>query len=93
MDRGSSAEPLSWLVVPSAAVLVASALTLPLQPYTGVALRGGEVMSVDRGSPGAAAGLTVEGVFFLTERWDYDAETRLYRTSQDYEIWTTGDES
>jgi hypothetical protein len=58
MERGSSTEPLSWLVVPSAAVLVASALTLPLQPYTGVAMRGDQVMSVDRGSPGAAAGLT-----------------------------------
>ena len=57
MERGSSTEPLSWLVVPAAAVLVASALTLPLQPYTGVAMRGDEVMSVDRGSPGAAAGL------------------------------------
>src|SRR5947208_16958987 len=57
MDRGSSAEPLSWLIVPSAVVLIASALTLPLQPYTGVAMRGPEVMSVDRGSPGAAAGL------------------------------------
>src|SRR5438132_11151165 len=57
MDRGSSAEPLSWLIVPSAVVLIASALTLSLQPYTGVAMRGAEVMSVDRGSPGAAAGL------------------------------------
>jgi hypothetical protein len=45
------------------------------------------------GHVGAAAGLSVEGVFFLTERWDYDAETRLYRTSQDWEIWTTGTES
>ena len=57
MDRGSSAEPLSWLIVPSAIVLVASALTLPQQPYTGVAMRGDVVMSVDRGSPGASAGL------------------------------------
>jgi uncharacterized protein DUF3168 len=40
---------------------------------------------------GAAAGLSVEGVFLLSERWDFDAETSLYRTSQDFEIWTSGD--
>jgi hypothetical protein len=45
------------------------------------------------GHVGAAAGLCVDGVFFLTERWDYDAETRLYRTSADFKIWTTGCES
>jgi hypothetical protein len=45
------------------------------------------------GHVGAAAGLSVEGVFFLTERWDYDAETRLYRTSADFEIWMTGCDS
>jgi len=45
------------------------------------------------GHAGAAAGLEVEGVFLLAERWNYDAETRLYRTSQDYEIWTSGAES
>lgn len=42
---------------------------------------------------GAAAGLSVEGAFLLSERWDFDAETSLYRTSQDYEIWTSGAES
>ncbi len=57
MDRGSSAEPLSWLIVPAAGILIASALSLSLQPYTGVTLRGDEVMSVVPGSPGAAAGL------------------------------------
>jgi len=45
------------------------------------------------GHAGAAAGLDVQGVFFLTERWDFDPETALYRTSQDYEIWTAGVES
>lgn len=42
---------------------------------------------------GAAAGFGVEGAFLLSERWDFDAETSLYRTSQDYEIWTSGAES
>ena len=45
------------------------------------------------GHVGAAAGLDVQIVFFLTERWDVDAESALYRTSQDFEIWTTGKES
>jgi hypothetical protein len=40
---------------------------------------------------GAAAGLSVDGAFLLTERWDFDAETSLYRTSQDFEVWTSGD--
>ena len=42
---------------------------------------------------GAAAGLVVEGAFLLSERWDFDAETALYRTSQDFEIWMSGDAS
>jgi len=45
------------------------------------------------GHVGAAAGLDVQIIFFLTERWDFDAESALYRTSQDFEIWTTGDAS
>ena len=45
------------------------------------------------GHAGAAAGLDVQSVFFLTERWNFDAETALYRTSQDYEVWTGGSES
>ena len=43
------------------------------------------------GHAGAAAGLDVQGCFLVAERWDYDAETALYRTSQDFEIWTAGD--
>jgi hypothetical protein len=43
------------------------------------------------GHVGAAAGLSVEGAFLLSERWDFDTETALYRTSQDFEIWTAGD--
>ena len=42
---------------------------------------------------GAAAGFGVEAAFLLSERWDFDSETSLYRTSQDYEIWTSGAES
>ena len=54
---------------------------------------GGAVKSVLSGHAGAAAGLDVQGVFLLTERWDFDAETHLYRTSQDYEVWTSGAET
>ncbi len=49
----------------------------------GLALR--RVLS---GHTGAAGGLEVAGVFLLNERWDFDAQTSLYRTSQDDEIWT-----
>ena len=42
------------------------------------------------GHSGAAAGFEVHGVFLLTERWDFEPETSLYRTSQDYEVWTHG---
>lgn len=45
------------------------------------------------GHAGAAAGFAVEGAFLLSERWDFDAETSLYRTSQDYEMWISGVES
>lgn len=51
------------------------------------------VRSVLAGHDGAAEGLVVESVFLVTERWDFDAETALYRTSQDYEVWTSGAES
>jgi hypothetical protein len=49
------------------------------------------VKSALAGHAGAAAGLDVQGVFLLAERWDLDAESALYRTSQDFEIWTAGD--
>ena len=49
------------------------------------------VKMVLAGHAGAAAGLEVQGTFLLAERWDFDAETSLYRTSQDFEIWTAGD--
>jgi hypothetical protein len=45
------------------------------------------------GHVGAAAGFEVLLALFVTERWDFDAETSLYRTSQDFEIWTAGEES
>ena len=45
------------------------------------------------GHTGAAAGFSVEGVFLVAERWDFDSETALYRTSQDFEVWTSGVES
>jgi hypothetical protein len=43
------------------------------------------------GHVGGAAGLDVQGVFLGSERWDFDAETALYRTSQDFEVWLAGD--
>ena len=45
------------------------------------------------GYSGGAAGLDVQAVFHLTERWDFEAETKLFRTSQDYEVWTGGVEA
>ena len=56
MDRGSSSPLLSWLLVPVTLALVLSALSLPHQPYTGLALRGGWVAYVAPGSPAARAG-------------------------------------
>src|SRR5262245_36068900 len=57
MDRGAPAEPLSWLILPAVAMLMASAISLPSQPYTGLTLRGDEVMAVVPLGPGAMAGL------------------------------------
>jgi serine phosphatase RsbU (regulator of sigma subunit) len=57
MERGAPADALSWLVLPAAAVLVLSALTLPSQPHTGLSLRGDVVGWVLPQGPGAAAGL------------------------------------
>ncbi|MBI3539215.1 MAG: hypothetical protein HY076_02965, partial [Candidatus Eisenbacteria bacterium] len=57
MDRGPSAHPLTWLLMPAAAVLVASALSLPAQPYTGMVLREDRVLAVIPGGPAARAGI------------------------------------
>jgi serine phosphatase RsbU (regulator of sigma subunit) len=57
MDRGSPAEPVSWLILPAAVMVLASALSLPSQPYTGLALRGDEVMAVVPDGPGDRAGI------------------------------------
>jgi hypothetical protein len=43
------------------------------------------------GHSGAAGGLEVQSCFFVTERWAFDADTGLYRTSQDYEVWSSGE--
>jgi hypothetical protein len=43
------------------------------------------------GHSGAAGGFEVQSCFFVTERWAFDAETGLYRTSQDYEVWSSGE--
>lgn len=47
------------------------------------------VRAVLSGHAGAAGGLAVHGVLFLAERWEFETETDLYRTSQDYEIVAT----
>jgi len=57
MERGTSSHPLTWLLIPVAGALVASALSLPSQPYTGLVLREDRVVAVDPGSPGARAGM------------------------------------
>jgi sigma-B regulation protein RsbU (phosphoserine phosphatase) len=57
MDRGNSSPLLSWLLLPVTAALVLSALSLPLQPYTGLVLRGEQVVAVDPGGPAERAGL------------------------------------
>ena len=53
MERGTTSHPLTWLLVPVAGALVASALSLPAQPYTGMVMREDRVVAVDPGSPGA----------------------------------------
>ena len=57
MDRGAPAEKLAWLMIPAAATLVAAALSLSLQPYAGVILRGAEVIAVLPGGPGEESGI------------------------------------
>ena len=57
MDRGNSSPLLSWLLLPVTAALILSALSLPLQPYTGLVLRGDQVVTVDPGGPAERAGL------------------------------------
>jgi serine phosphatase RsbU (regulator of sigma subunit) len=57
MERGSTALPLSLLVVPVAGILVASALTLGAHPYLGVTLHRDVAVTVDRGGPAERAGI------------------------------------
>jgi serine phosphatase RsbU (regulator of sigma subunit) len=57
MDRRPSSQLLSWLLVPVAFVLVEAALSLPRQPYSGLALHRDRVMEVEPNSPGERAGL------------------------------------
>ncbi len=57
MDRGWPSHLLSWLLVPAVALLVASALSLPLRAYTGLVPRGDVIENVLPGSPGARAGI------------------------------------
>ena len=57
MDRGNSSPLLSWLLLPVTAALIMSALSLPLQPYAGLVLRGENVVAVVPGGPAERAGL------------------------------------
>ena len=45
------------------------------------------------GHSGGAEGLDVQSIFHMTQRWGFDAQTKLFRTSQDYEVWTGGVEA
>jgi hypothetical protein len=49
------------------------------------------VRRVLSGHVGAAEGLDVQTIALAAQRWDFDAETSLYRTSQDYDAWTSGE--
>ncbi|MCK6478578.1 MAG: DUF3168 domain-containing protein [Planctomycetaceae bacterium] len=51
------------------------------------------VRRVLAGHSGAAGGLEVQAAFLVSERWAYDAEVDLYRTTQDFEVWTSGEEA
>ncbi|HEY2954287.1 MAG TPA: SpoIIE family protein phosphatase [Candidatus Eisenbacteria bacterium] len=57
MHQGWSGSLPAWLLVPAAAVLALSALSLPRQPYTGLMLQSDRVAGVVPGSPGDRAGL------------------------------------
>src|SRR5437867_3994504 len=57
MDRGATGHSLSWFLALVAGTLVASALSLPRQPYLGMVLREDRVIAVEPGGPGERAGL------------------------------------
>jgi hypothetical protein len=57
MDRRPTSALLSWLLLPVAAYLVQSAVSIPSRANTGLALRGDLVASVDPASPALRAGL------------------------------------
>ena len=68
MDRSTTSHLFSLLLFPVAAILALSALTLPLQPYTGVALQGDRVATIEPGSPGQQAGLAPGDVLAASPR-------------------------
>ena len=51
------------------------------------------VKRVLSGHSGAAGGFEVQSCFFVTERWAFEPDVNLYRTSADFEVWTSGEES
>ena len=48
------------------------------------------VKAILSGYSGGAAGFEVQGMFLITRRDDFEDETGLYITHQDYEVWTSG---
>jgi serine phosphatase RsbU (regulator of sigma subunit) len=57
VERGGWSHLLSWLLVPAAALLLASTLSLPRKAYTGLVVFGDVVQDVVAGSPGDRAGV------------------------------------
>lgn len=45
------------------------------------------------GHSGAAGGLEVQSAFLVSERWAFEPDEDLYRTSQDFEVWVSGEEA
>jgi len=54
---------------------------------------GRAVSALLSGHAGAAGGLEVQGCFLLSELWDFESETKLWRTIHDFEVHLLGAES
>jgi len=45
------------------------------------------------GHSGAAAGFEIQAAFLVAERWAFESDADLYRTTQDFEVWASGEEA